>query len=121
MRNAPGLVGANLAVVAAATVFLAVPAWADALLSGSIKSAAGEAIGGVTVSAKANGSNITTTVFTDDGGHYYFPPLPNAKYKVWAQAMPTTPAAATSISPAKATGFHAQELIRRFLRQLPGD
>ena len=39
---------------------------AEVVLSGSIKNAAGEKMGGVTVSAKAVGSTITTTVFTDD-------------------------------------------------------
>jgi hypothetical protein len=37
-----------------------------ALLTGSVKSASGEKLGGVTVSAKMEGSTITTTVFTDD-------------------------------------------------------
>jgi hypothetical protein len=50
---------------------------ADALLSGAIASATGEKLGGVTVSAKAAGQTITTTVFTDETGKYYFPPLPN--------------------------------------------
>jgi hypothetical protein len=44
-------------------------------------------MGGVTVSAKAEKSPITTSVFTDESGNYYFPPLPNGKYKVWAQAL----------------------------------
>ena len=33
-------------------------------------------MGGITVSAKPVGGTITTTVFTDEGGDYYFPPLP---------------------------------------------
>ena len=41
---------------------------ADAILSGSIKSPAGEAMGGVMVSAKAEGGTITTTVLTDEAG-----------------------------------------------------
>ena len=60
---------------------------ADELLSGAIKSASGEALGGITVSAKSEGGTITTTVFTDEAGNYYFPPLPAGKYKVWAQAL----------------------------------
>ena len=40
----------------------------EALLAGTVKSSAGEKMGGVTVSAKAEGSTITTTVFTDDAG-----------------------------------------------------
>src|SRR5258708_26368900 len=82
----------TLAAVAAAglaaTAFIPLSAQAaDALLSGSITSAAGEKLGGVTVSAKAEGATITTTVFTDDGGNYYFPPLPAGKYPVLAQSL----------------------------------
>ena len=60
---------------------------ADALLSGAIASATGEKLGGVTVSAKAAGQTITTTVFTDETGKYYFPPLPTGTYRVWAQTL----------------------------------
>src|SRR3954470_1138744 len=59
----------------------------DALLSGSIRSAQGEKMGGVTVSAKPEGGTITTTVFTDEAGEYFFPPLAAGKYRVWAQAL----------------------------------
>jgi hypothetical protein len=44
-------------------------------------------MGGITVSAKAEGASITTTVFTDEAGDYYFPPMEAGKYKVWAQAL----------------------------------
>ena len=40
----------------------------DAILSGTVTSAAGEKLGGVTVSAKAAGGTVTTTVFTDASG-----------------------------------------------------
>jgi streptogramin lyase/mono/diheme cytochrome c family protein len=60
---------------------------ADQLLTGAISSAAGEKLGGVTVSAKLEGSTITTSVYTDESGNYYFPPLPAGKYQVWAQAL----------------------------------
>jgi virginiamycin B lyase len=60
---------------------------AEALLSGSIRSAQGEKMGGVTVSAKPEGGTITTTVFTDEAGEYFFPPLAAGKYRVWAQAL----------------------------------
>jgi streptogramin lyase/mono/diheme cytochrome c family protein len=56
------------------------------LLSGSIKSAAGQRMGGVMVSAKAEQQNVTTTIFTDEHGDYYFPLLAAAKYRIWAQA-----------------------------------
>ena len=60
---------------------------ADHLLSGTIVSAAGEKLAGVTVSAKAQGTTITTSVYTDEQGNYYFPALPAGKYSVWAQAL----------------------------------
>ena len=48
-------------------------ALADALLTGAITSAAGEKMGGVTVSAKAEGSTITTSVYTDESRQLLFP------------------------------------------------
>jgi streptogramin lyase len=84
MRN-PRLIAANLTALAA--IFAAVPAFADALLSGTIKSPDGKAMGGVTVSAKPDGGTITTTVFTDATGNYFFPALPPGHYSVWAQAL----------------------------------
>ena len=46
---------------------------ADHLLSGTITSAAGEKLEGVTVSAKAEGSTITTSVYTDEQRQLLFP------------------------------------------------
>ena len=67
-----------LRVVAVATACLvssgATAPAADHLLRGTVASAAGEKLGGVTVSAKAHGSTITTSVYTDEQGGYYFPP-----------------------------------------------
>jgi streptogramin lyase len=59
----------------------------DQLLTGTITSASGEKLGSVTVSAKQEGSTISTHVYTDETGNYYFPPLPAGKYRVWAQAL----------------------------------
>jgi streptogramin lyase len=84
MRHARALLAANLTAIA---LVLGAPAYADALLSGTIKSSDGKAMGGITVSAKPDGGTITTTVFTDDAGQYYFPTLPAGHYKVWAQAL----------------------------------
>ena len=56
------------------------------MLAGTIKSASGEKMAGVTVSAKAEGSTITTSVFTDEQGNYYFPAMSAGSYNVWAQA-----------------------------------
>jgi streptogramin lyase len=57
-----------------------------ALLSGSVKSDAGTKLDGVTVSARAVGQTITTSVFTDEDGNYYFPRMAEGKYRAWAQA-----------------------------------
>jgi hypothetical protein len=51
-----------IAAAMAATALTPLPARADTVLSGTIKSAAGEALGGVTVSARQDGANIVTTV-----------------------------------------------------------
>src|ERR1700730_17993920 len=76
-----------LAIIFSATTFVPSATYADSLLTGEVTSAAGEKMGGVTVSAKAERSTITTSVFTDESGNYHFPPLPNGKYQVWAQAL----------------------------------
>jgi virginiamycin B lyase len=60
---------------------------ADQILYGAIASPAGQKADGVTVSAKREGSTITTSVYTDATGNYYFPPMPAGKYRVWAQAL----------------------------------
>jgi virginiamycin B lyase len=74
---------ASLVIVGSAMPVMA----ADQVLNGAIASSAGEKLGGVTVSARQDGSTITTSVYTDDAGNYYFPPLPAGKYQVWAQAL----------------------------------
>lgn len=57
------------------------------LLTGMVKSGQGEKMAGVTVSAKAAGSSVTTSVFTDADGNYYFPRLASGQYRVWSQAV----------------------------------
>src|SRR4029077_12281154 len=83
------------ALVAAITVIVpmcaagakSVPAQhASVLLSGSVKADTGAKLDGVTVSARGVGQTITTSVFTDEGGNYYFPRMAEGKYRVWAQA-----------------------------------
>ena len=59
----------------------------DVLLTGTITSAAGEQMEGVTVSARQVGTTFTTSVFTDAAGEYYFPRLEAGAYKLWAQAV----------------------------------
>src|SRR5580692_12114900 len=77
---------AGLALAGAAAVVPSV-ASADQLLTGSIASATGQKLDGVQVSAKKDGSTITTSVYTDQNGDYFFPPLADGKYRVWAQAL----------------------------------
>jgi streptogramin lyase len=92
-----------------------------ALLAGTVKSDSGEKMGGVTVSAKVEGKTITTSVFTDQQGDYYFPPMPAGEYEVWAQAD-TFATARTNI---KLTSTRHQDFvlkpIKDFQRQLTGD
>ncbi len=85
MRNARRIIVANLIAIGA--IVFAAPAFADALLSGTIKGPDGKAMGGVTVSAKPDGGTITTSVFTDESGQYFFPALANGHYRLWAQAL----------------------------------
>src|SRR5262249_24378767 len=76
-----------LIVTSFAALVFATPTFADALLSGTVKGSDGKAMGGVTVSAKPDGGTITTTVFTDAAGQYFFPGLRAGHYRVWAQAL----------------------------------
>ena len=61
-------------------------------LAGTVKSADGQPMEGVAVSARADGpTTITTTVYTNQEGRYMFPPLTSpmerGQYHVWAQAV----------------------------------
>jgi streptogramin lyase len=67
--------------------FAATTASADQLLTGAIASAAGQKLEGVLVSAKKDGSTITTSVYTDLNGEYFFPAMADGKYQVWAQTL----------------------------------
>jgi streptogramin lyase len=75
-----------IAAVGALFVPIASAETGAALLAGTVKSAGGEKLAGVTVSAKLDGRTVTTSVFTDEMGNYYFPPLDPGNYQVWAQA-----------------------------------
>src|ERR1700731_2731328 len=113
--------------IALLTVFTAIIACvsgasaSDSILSGSISSAAGEKLGGVTVFAKPVGGTITTTVFTDESGDYYFPPLPAGKYRVWSQALTFKTAKADVDLPAAGKQSFVLEPMQDFVRQLPGN
>jgi streptogramin lyase len=122
-----GLTFANLTAIA--MILTAAPAYADALLSGTIKSSDGKGIegkpmGGVTVSAKPDGGTITTTVFTDDAGKYYFPSLPAGHYRVWAQALSYQTAkgdADLSANRQQDFSLKAMNNAEATFRQLPGN
>ena len=111
----------RLAAAFALTTMAPAALAADALLSGVIKSQSGEAMGGVTVSAKAEGTTITTTVFTDASGAYYFPPLPEARYRVWAQALTFDIARAEVALNANGRQDFTLKPLANFVKQLPGD
>lgn len=92
-----------------------------ASLTGMVKSASGEKMGGVTVSAKAEGQTITTTVFTDELGDYYFPPMEPGKYRVWAQADTyETGRSEVELGSAKHQDFTLKPM-KDFVQQLTGD
>lgn len=63
-------------------------------IAGRIIDGDGAPMEGVTVSAQAAGSLVTTSVYTDENGLYFFPALPAGQYSLWAQA----------------TGFHANRI-----------
>ena len=110
--------------LAAALALAASAACADVLLSGTVTSSSGEKMGGVTVSAKAAGSPVTTSVFTDASGGYYFPPMANGKYRVWAQALTYERAEASVDLQKKAKrDFVLKSIANKedWIRQLPGD
>lgn len=54
---------------------------------GVVKSADGKPMEGVAVSARAQGKTFTTSVWTNQNGEYYFPPLESGQHKMWAQAV----------------------------------
>jgi virginiamycin B lyase len=118
-RAGAGLAGLMAALVA--TTMLVPAHAADAILSGTIAGPGGDKMGGVTVSAKAAGSTITTTVYTDESGSYYFPPLPAGQYRVWAEAISfATAKAQVDLTASKAQNFTLGPL-KDYFRQLPGD
>lgn len=63
------------------------PAEPPRMLTGAVRSASGDALGGVTVSARSANKTLTTSVFTDEAGTYVFPALDGGAYVVWAQAV----------------------------------
>jgi streptogramin lyase len=115
----------NLLLIAAATVIAATGIQAaDHPLTGSVSSAAGAKLDGVTVYAKMEGSTVTTSVYTDEAGAYYFPPLPAGKYRVWAQTLGfETARAAVDLTAARRSDLVLRPLTdpERRIRQLPSE
>src|SRR5690242_15863285 len=119
--------GILILVFMAIVLALFAPGWAcgadenGALLAGSVKSDSGEKMGGVTVSAKAEGRTITTSVFTDQQGDYYFPAMAAGTYEVWAQADTfDTARAKVNLAASRHQDFVLKPL-KDFQRQLTGD
>src|SRR5207247_1495685 len=120
MRNLRSLLLAGAASLVVVTGAQA----ADPLLSGVISSPSGQKLEGVTLSAKLEGSTITTSVYTDETGSYYFPPLPAGKYRVWAQTLGFE----TAKSSVDLTAGRRQDLVlqpmtdpEKRIRQLPSE
>jgi streptogramin lyase len=67
------LASISLAAALACSTLVPAPAQVRASLNGQVSSAEEGAMEGVLVSAKQDGSTITTTVVTDDKGQYSFP------------------------------------------------
>ena len=86
-----GIIGVCMLLVAGATAPAAAQLPGPTPLAGTVTASGGEPMPGVAVSARAEGTPITTSVFTDDAGRYYFPPLAppleGGRYRVWAQAV----------------------------------
>ena len=83
------------------------------------------------MSARAAGSTLTTSVFTDSDGEYVFPPMAGGTYKVWAQAVGfeagrtelslTNPVARWDVSLKATKNFELQLPADRWLAALPED
>ena len=97
---------------------------ADQRLAGRIASSSGQKLDGVTVSAKLEGSTITTSVYTDAAGEYFSRRCRRASTACGRRRSASRPARARSISPRHAARIRAAAEItdpeRRF-RQLPGE
>src|SRR5882762_7264959 len=95
---------------------------ADQLLTGSIASAAGQKLEGVLISAKREGSTITTSVYTDQNGEYFFPAMADGKYQVWAQTLGfQTAKGAVDLTAAKHQDFKLAAITdpEERIRQMP--
>src|SRR5881396_3552533 len=115
----------SLLFACATSLFAATAAHAaDQILSGAIAAQSGQKLEGVTVSAKLEGSTITTSVYTDETGRYYFPLMPAGKYRVWAQALGfETARASVDLTAARRHDLVLQQMTdpEKRIRQLPSE
>ena len=87
----PGLLGLAISAAgrgaAKGAAQQASPASTLSGLSGTTRGDKGQALEGITVSARAADSTITTTVISNERGEFAFPSLADGTYQVWAQAV----------------------------------
>ena len=96
----------------------------DVPITGYVRTGEGAGMAGVVVSAKAEGSTITTSVYTDKSGLYSFSPVPTGKYRMWAQAIGYQTAKADfELEAGKWQNFKlaANSDAEQTFRQLPGN
>jgi virginiamycin B lyase len=87
MTPVRGLFLASVAGLVVAAALAPSTASADQLLTGAVTGPTGQKVEGVLISARKDGSTITTTVYTDLNGEYFFPAMADGKYHVWAQTL----------------------------------
>jgi len=91
------------------------------VLMGTITSATGQPLEGMLVTARQDGKTIKTTVFTDEQGQYYFPPLERGSYELWAQAVGfETARANVRLASGRAQHDFSMTALEDFSRQLSG-
>src|SRR5215469_18303930 len=89
MRNFTVQVGAACLLILAIAV--AVPAvfsqHAQGRIRGTVTTADGKPLEGVSISLRSQDDPYSTTVFTNEQGTFVFPALGGSKYSLWAQAQ----------------------------------
>jgi len=81
------LAGSTVSVVAATGAPRVREGLASQMLTGYTRGADGQPLAGVGISARAEDSTITTTVYSGDDGFYSFPTLNAGKYDLWTLAV----------------------------------
>lgn len=92
------------------------------LLTGTITDASGDTMEGVVVSVRSEGSNLTTSVYTDGDGVYVFPRMAPGPHRLRAQAVSY---GAGRAEPQLDGPVHRHDFVLQsidnFEAQLPGD